>query len=262
MTAGDGGARLTVDGACAILELNRPDQRNAVDSAMADAVLRACETLAERPDVRIMLLRGRGPVFCAGGDIHEFRDLAQRSEGDRREALGRYVRMLDAIESLPQLTVAVVHGLAAGLGVSFASRCDIALAGESARFVLPELSIGLVPGLVLLDAERVMPDKQARDWLVTGKPRTADEACRVGLLSRVVPDDDLESAVYELITTVASSPPTALRTTIDLYKAVQADRDGAARHRAVREAAASLASPEAHEGFTAFAERRRPEWSS
>jgi methylglutaconyl-CoA hydratase len=257
-----GGVRLVVDGGCAVLELDRPDQLNAVDSAMADSVVSACEELAPRDDVRIVVLRGRGRVFSAGGDIHEFRDLAQRPEDDRREALDRYVRMLDALEGLPQLTVAVVHGLAAGMGVSLVSRCDIALAGESARFALPELSIGLVPGLVLLDAERVMPDKQARDWLVTGRPRTAEQAREAGLVSRVVPDADLESAVSDLVTTVTSGPPCALRTTFDLYRAVQADRNGAARQLAVQEAVLSLGSAEAHEGFAAFAERRPPGWPS
>jgi methylglutaconyl-CoA hydratase len=136
----------------------------------------------------------------------------------------------------------------------------VALAAESARFALPELSVGLVPALVLLDAERVMPDKQARDWLVTGEARSAEEARGAGLVSRVVADADLESAVSDLVTTVTTGPPSAQRATVDLYRAVQRDR-GRAADLVVREAVVSLGSAEAHEGFAAFAERRTPRWA-
>jgi methylglutaconyl-CoA hydratase len=168
--------------------------------------------------------------------------------------------MLDALGALPQVTVAVVHGVAAGLGVSLVSRCDLAVAADTARFLLPELAIGIVPSLVLVDALRAMPDKRARDWLLTGGQRTAAEALAAGLLSRVVAEPDLPGEAERIVAALGGTARDALRRTVEFLAEVGAADPRERGALSVREAGVAMGSPAAREGIQAYLERRAPRW--
>ena len=255
----DGAVQVLVEGGCAVLELDRPHRHNALNRGMIQTLTEACEQLQDRDDVRVVVLRGCGPSFCVGGDIREFRDLADQSQEERRATLSAQVRILDALGALRQVTVVVVQGLAAGFGVSLVARCDVVLAGRSAEFALLELVIGVVPAFVLLDVQRSMPDKQARDWLLTGERRTAEQARDAGLVSRVVDDADLDDAAAALVTALTGAAPRALRRTVELYEELRGNAE-TAELRALDEAVQGLVTPEAREGIAAFLERRPPVW--
>jgi methylglutaconyl-CoA hydratase len=245
---------------CAWVSLARPDRRNAVDRHMVAALRDVFDDMAHRDDVDALVLRGLGPSFCAGGDIAEFRELAELNAAECEAVFAGHVAMLDALGSLPQVTVAAVHGVAAGLGVSLVSRCDLAVAASSARFLLPELAIGVVPSLVLVDALRVMPDKRARDWLLTGGLRSAAEALAAGLLSRVVEEADLAAEVDRIVASLGGTSPVALRRTVALLGEVADAAPEARAAISTREAGAAMGRAEAREGVQAYLERRPPRW--
>ncbi|HEY0487324.1 MAG TPA: enoyl-CoA hydratase-related protein [Mycobacteriales bacterium] len=251
-----------VSGRCARVSLARPERRNAVNRAMVADLHAAFDELSARDDVAVVVLDGIGPGFCAGGDIDEFTTLAELPPDECERVFAGHAAMLDALGALPQVTVAVVHGVAAGLGVSLVSRCDLAVAAASARFVLPELAIGIVPSLVLVDAVRVMPAKRARDWLLTGGQRGAAEALAAGLLSRVVTDEELAAEVDRIVAALTGTAGTALRRTVEFLGEVSAAEPGPRGELAVREAGLAMGTPEAREGIRAYRERRAPRWPS
>lgn len=251
---------VTVEGRHARVELNRPHRHNAVDSATVRALHRTWQELSRRHDVQVVTLTGRGPSLCAGADIDEFRRLASISTSEREAVFNEHVDMLEALGRLPQVTVAVAHGVTAGLGFSLLSRCDIAIAARSARFLLPELTLGVVPALVLVDVQRTMGEKAGKDWLLTGSQRSAAEALQVGLVSRVADDDQLADAVAAIVAGLAAGPPASLRRAIALYHEVAAADCELARRLAVSGSAAAIVSEEAQEGVAAFLERRPPRW--
>jgi methylglutaconyl-CoA hydratase len=251
-----------VEGRVARVSLARPERRNAVNRAMVADLHAVCTELAGRDDVDVLVLDGTGPSFCAGGDIDEFTELAELAVDECADVFAGHVAMLDALGALPQVTVAVVHGVAAGLGVSLVSRCDLAVAGASARFLLPELAIGIVPSLVTVDALRVMPAKRARDWLLTGGLRGAAEALEAGLLSRVVPDEDLVAEADRIVAALTGTAGTALRRTVEFLGEVGEAEPGERGALSVEEASVAMGSAEAREGIRAFLERRPPRWPS
>ena len=234
------------------VELNRPARRNAVDVSVVRELSATFTDLRDRQDVRVVTLSGRGPSFCAGADIGEFSTLAAMTPESREEVFAEHMSMLDALDSLPQVTIAVPHGMTAGLGISLVSRCDVAVAASSAQFGLPELSLGIVPALVLVDVQRVMTAKTANDWLLLGGRRSAEEALRAGLVSRVVDDEMLASEISEMVATLLAVPGGALRRTVEL-SALVADGDAAlVRRLAIVDSAAGIASQEAQQGTRAF----------
>jgi methylglutaconyl-CoA hydratase len=247
---------------CARVSLARPERRNAVNRAMVAGLRDVFTELAGRDDVDVVVVDGLGASFCAGGDIDEFAELAELGAEECDRVFTGHVAMLDALGALPQVTVAAVHGVAAGLGVSLVSRCDLAVAAGSARFLLPELAIGIVPSLVLVDAVRVMPDKRARDWLLTGGQRTAADALAAGLLSRVVDDEELSAEVERIVASLVGTDRTALRRTVEFLGEVTAAAPSDRGRLSVREAAVAMGSPEAREGIAAYREKRSPRWPS
>jgi methylglutaconyl-CoA hydratase len=251
---------IRIEGRCARVSLARPDRRNAVNRAVVDALSEVFADLAGRDDVDVLVLDGLGPSFCAGGDIEEFTRLARLSPDECARVFAGHVAMLDALGALPQVTIAVVHGVAAGLGVSLVSRCDLAVAADTARFLLPELAIGVVPSLVLVDALRVMPEKRARDWLLTGGQRTAAEALAAGLLSRVVPEADLAAEAERIVAALGATGRGALRRTVAFLAEVSATDPRDRGALAAREAGVAMGSAEATEGIQAYLERRSPRW--
>ncbi|MCW2612537.1 MAG: putative enoyl-coA hydratase protein [Cryptosporangiaceae bacterium] len=249
-----------IDGRCARVSLARPDRRNAVNRAVVAGLSEVFADLARRDDVDVLVLDGQGPSFCAGGDIEEFTELARLGAAECERVFAGHVAMLDALGALPQVTVAVVHGVAAGLGVSLVSRCDLAVAADTARFLLPELAIGIVPSLVLVDALRAMPDKWARDWLLTGGQRTAAEALAAGLLSRVVAEPDLPGEAERIVAALGGTARDALRRTVEFLAEVGAADPRERGALSVREAGVAMGSPAAREGIQAYLERRAPRW--
>jgi enoyl-CoA hydratase/carnithine racemase len=196
------------DGPVAIVSLNRPHVLNAYNVAMRDALYEALAAVRDDPDVGAMLLRGNGPAFCTGGDVREFGSAP--SPVIAREA--RWQRdVWHLLRSLPQPTIAVVHGYAVGGGFEMALLSDLCIAAEDARFAYPETGLGMIPGVAgTQTTPRAVGLGRALDLILTGRWLSAAEAYRLGLVTRVVPRDTLHARAMDLARRLCALPTSLL----------------------------------------------------
>ncbi len=193
--------------------LNRPEKKNAIDSAMIDGLATLLERAELEAAVRVVVLRGAGKDFCAGMDLAELLRSADRTMEENRADALRFGGLFLRMRSLPKPVIGVVQGRALAGGCGLATACDLVLAPESARFGYPEVQRGFVPALVMNMLRRAVGEKVAFDLAATGRLMTAREAERAGLVSRVWPDAEFEAAADQLVRTVAGLSPTALALT-------------------------------------------------
>lgn len=249
------------------LSLNRPAALNTVDKKMLAELHHYLDALPEQNDVRIVVLRGEGKLFCAGLDLND--QTAIDESGGRPDAYAmltdqqRYSQLTIKIRRAPQPFVALVKGAAVGLGFSLAMAADIRIAGESARFNAAFIKIGFSGGdcgsSYLLP--RLVGSSVARELLMTGRFCDADRALRIGLVSEVVADAELEKAGEALVAELLLTGPTALRLTKDL---INASESGMSLEEVVamedRNQMYCSLSGEPLEGLRAFREKRPPRY--
>jgi enoyl-CoA hydratase len=184
--------------------LNRPEARNALNSALAAALSDACRRVVAE-QARAVLLRANGPVFCAGADIKERQGMDDDAVRARRiRAFAAY----DAIERLPMPVIAVVEGPAIGSGVEIAACCDVIVATPAATFRTPEALWGTVGATQRLS--RVLGKRLAKDMMFTGRTLSAEEALAQGLVSRLVAADALEATLEQMLAAIVKAPPAAM----------------------------------------------------
>jgi enoyl-CoA hydratase/carnithine racemase len=222
------------------LVLNRPHRRNAVDSATSSLLHELLTDARDDPTVRVIVLSGAGPAFCAGWDIDAIAELRDGDEPSVRAEFERNRRLLDDLETAPQATIACVHGAVMGFGLGLVASCDIAVAARSATVALPEIELGVVPGMVMLDVLEAVPAKVALDWLLSGERQPADRALAAGLLSRVVEDDALEPTVGALAERLAAHDPGTVRETKHLFRRLRGLDRSTAEAEAIAGAVAAL----------------------
>jgi enoyl-CoA hydratase len=188
----------------ATLTLNRPEARNALNTALCEALLDATRR-ATTDGAKLLLLRANGPVFCAGADLKERKGMSDDAVRARRvKAFAAY----DSLERLLMPAIAVVEGPAVGSGVEIAAACDFVVATPAASFKTPEALWGTVGATQRL--ARVIGKRLAKDMMFTGRTLTAEEAREAGLVARVVAPDALEATVAEIAATIAKAPASAL----------------------------------------------------
>jgi enoyl-CoA hydratase len=198
--------RYSVEGGVATVTLNRPESRNALNRAMCDDLVTAAAAARDAADVGLVLIRGNGPVFCAGADLKERQGMSDDEARARRlAAFAAY----GAIESLPMPVIAVVHGPAIGSGVEIACCCDFVVATPQATFATPEASRGTLG--VTQRLPRIIGKQLAKDMMFTGRKLTVEEARAAGLVTRVVQADALEGAITDIVKTVIAAPQAVLR---------------------------------------------------
>ena len=206
-----------LDGGVLTITLNRPDKRNALDASVLDGLARAMARAELEAEVRVVVLRGAGADFCAGADLGELLASVDNSlEENERAALGLGEIFL-ALRRLPKPTVAVVQGRALAGGAGLAMACDIVLAGESAQLGFPEIARGFVPAMVMTILRRSVGEKRAFDLVGTGRSLSAREAAEAGMVSRVVPDGELDAVSLTVSGALARSSQTALALTKQLF---------------------------------------------
>jgi enoyl-CoA hydratase len=189
-----------VEDGVATITLNRPDARNALNRAMCEDLVAACSAAANDDNVRLVLVRGAGPVFCAGADLKERKDMSVDEVRNRRL---RGFAAYNALEALPMPAIAVVHGAAIGSGSEIAAACDFIVATPEATFATPEALWGTVGATQRL--ARVLGKRLAKDLMFTGRKLTAEEAKVAGLVTRIVEPGKLDAALAELAQTIAKA---------------------------------------------------------
>ena len=248
----------------AILTLNNPASRNPLSEAMLDALMAAFADLTPRRDIRAVILAANGAVFSAGHDLKEM--TAHRQDADRGRAyftdiLGRCSAMMQAILTLPQPVIAAVEGVATAAGCQLVASCDLAVAGENAKFSTPGVHIGLFCSTPMVALSRNLTRKHAMEMLLLGEMITADEAFRMGLVNRVMPEGEALAEAEVMARRIASkSPLTVSIGKRAFYEQAEMTLEYAYRH-ASRIMVENMLARDAEEGIGAFIEKRKPHWT-
>lgn len=240
----------------AVLTLNRPDRRNALSIELMDRLIATLEQLAASDDARVAILRGAGPVFCAGLDLREAVDanLAARSA----HAVADILR---TVMETPLVTIAAVHGGAFAGGGGLMAACDIVVAAEDARIGFPEARRGLLPALITETLRRKLREGDLRDLLLTGEPIDAQRAREIGLVQRLSrPGQELDAAM-EIARSILSGGPHTIRDTKRMLNQTETLAGPQLTEALLHWHEAARRSPEAREGLAAFAEKRSPSWA-
>jgi 2-(1,2-epoxy-1,2-dihydrophenyl)acetyl-CoA isomerase len=251
------------DGPVATLTLNRPDALNTLDLAMVDALVDCTTEVANDDSVHVVVLRGAGKHFMAGGDIRTFAAQLPHAPAERQRSFQQMVeRMHVGIEQLhrmPHPVVGCVHGAVAGFGLSLMNACDLVVAADDAYFASAYRHIALTPdGGGSWALPRIAGLRKAMEILLLGERFDAAEAARLGLVNRVVPAADLDAAVDAIVHSLVTGPRYALRSAKRLIR----DSVGRTLSEQLEAEAVSFgrctATPDFEEGITAFLAKRAP----
>ncbi|KAA2238175.1 enoyl-CoA hydratase [Salinarimonas soli] len=247
----------------ATLTLNRPGARNALSEALLDALGTELDRIAADGTVRAVVLSAAGPVFSAGHDLKEM--TARRADEDRgrayfAEVLSRCSGVMQRIVGLPQPVVAAVEGVATAAGCQLVASCDLAVAGEDARFCTPGVHIGLFCSTPMVALSRNLSPKHAMEMLLLGEMIPPADAARMGLVNRVVPRGGALEEASRLASLIAAKSALTLRTgKRAFYEQLEMGLSDAYEH-ASRVMVENMLARDAEEGIGAFMEKREPSW--
>jgi enoyl-CoA hydratase/carnithine racemase len=248
-----------LDGAFATLTLNRPEKRNALSLEMMRELDAALQAVGENRDIRVVILKASGTVFSAGHDLSE---LVDRDLEAYTTIFDTCVEMMERIQSIPQPVIAAVQGTATAAGCQLVATCDLAVAADTAKFATPGVRIGLFCSTPMVALSRSVGRKKAMEMLLTGDPISAAEAQAAGLVNKVVPPAQLDTTTREFADKIAALSAK----TIALGKQAFYQQIDLPQHEAydyTKEVMSLNAqSDDAHEGITAFLEKRKPRWNS
>ncbi len=248
---------LSRDRGVATLTIDRADKRNALSLAMWEQIPGLIGTIEQAPDIRALIITGRGETFAAGADIGEF-DAAYATQASAGAYLARMAAAQDAIMRCRKPTIAMIRGACIGAGCGLALSCDIRFADTSGRFGITPAKLGMI--YTLADTKRLVDAvglAAAHDLLLSGRLIDADEAARIGLVNRIVARDALETTTRDYALALCDNAPTSLRGIKTIL--------GMIRGGAVAETEESralfldaLTKPDFAEGKAAFRDKRKP----
>ncbi len=246
-------------GGVAILMLNRPESRNALSLGMLRALLAELQHVAIDPSVRIVVLTGAGPAFCAGHDLKEIR-AENFGRAYAEELFAVCAKVMLALVRLPKPVIAQVHGVATAAGCQLVASCDLAVAADNARFATPGVNIGLFCSTPMVALSRNVGRKAAMQMLLTGDLINADTAMRFGLINEVVPEIELGKRTAALATKIAAKSPLILAIGKEAFYR-QAELPLAEAYAFAAEVmVTNLSKRDAQEGIDAFIDKRSPMW--
>ncbi len=190
------------------LTLNRPAARNALSVALMQSLVAEVSAIERDPAVKVVVIGGSGPAFCAGHDLRELRASPERAA--YQATFDLCSRLMTSIVRLPKPVIARVHGIATAAGCQLVASCDLAVAADTARFATPGVNIGLFCSTPMVALSRAVGRKAAMEMLLTGELIDASRAHALGLVNRVVPEADLDAAVAALAAQIAAKSPLTL----------------------------------------------------
>jgi enoyl-CoA hydratase/carnithine racemase len=243
----------------ATLTINRPDKHNALNNTVINELVQAFEECKADPEIRVVVLTGAGDkAFCAGGDLAEQQKIV--NEYQRFVERENFVKLWKIVPTLGKPVIARVQGLALAGGMGLAVNCDFVIASENARFGTPEINVGLFPMMVSTILIRNMGRKKAVDLMFTGRQIDAVEAERLGVVTRVVPAEQLDAEVDALVEELVGKSPVILKLGKDaLYNSSELSFDQALDYLSTMLSICTL-TEDSREGLTAFIEKRKPNW--
>jgi len=245
----------------ATVTLNNPDKHNAFDDGVIAALTQVFDEIAQRQDIKVMILASTGKSFSAGADLGWMKRMASYSYEENLNDANALANMLKALNFLPQPTIAKVQGAAFGGAVGLASCCDIVIASNKASFCLSEVKLGLIPATISPYVVNAIGQKASRRYFQTAERFFAEKAQQLGLVDEIVELTDLDKSVEGMVNTLLSNGPEAVRQAkqLALDVAYQDINDELLQITSERIAAIRV-SNEGQEGLSAFFEKRSPKW--
>jgi len=238
------------------VQLNRPASKNAMTSAMYITLAGLFDSAAKDDEIRVVLWHGAGDSFCAGNDIGDFVKNPP-GPGESPQA-----RLMKALINFDKPIIAAVHGAAIGGGTTMLTHCDFVFAGETAKFQMPFVNLALVPEF---GSSCTIPARagylRAAELILTGQSFDAGEAAELGVVTRVVPNQELLATATDTAQKLAQKPPAALRACKRLMRQSTREQLEQAVRLELEEFSERVRSAEAKEAFTAFLEKRRPDFT-
>ncbi|MFC1567383.1 enoyl-CoA hydratase [Thermodesulfobacteriota bacterium] len=247
------------DGPIGWLTLNRPEKRNALSIEVMHAMQTKLDVLAKDEDIRVVVIRGNGPAFCAGHDLTEMVG-SQYDVHHFRGLFSLCAKMMLTLHKLPQPVIAQVHGIATAAGCQLVAACDLAIAETGAQFATPGVKIGLFCTTPSVPLVRVIGRRRAMDMLLTGRFVAAEEAERFGLVNRIVAPDKLAEETRNWAMEISQSSRFTLASGKQAF-CNQIDLDEPAAYNYATDAmAVNCLAADAQEGMAAFLEKRQAVW--
>lgn len=240
--------------------LNRPESHNAFSPEMSAAVMAVFEEVKARDDVRVVVLTGNGRSFCAGGDLNAMRAASDFTFAENVHDGEVIFDLMWTVDRCPKPVIGRVNGAAIGGGVGLVSCCDMVVAVERAKFGFSESRLGIVPAVISPFVIAKIGPAAARELFLTGERFDAYRAQQLGLVSRVVPETELDTAVEERIAHLLQAAPGAQAAAKELIRTVAYQPQESVRDYTTNLIARLRASDEGREGMGAFLEKRKPGW--
>jgi methylglutaconyl-CoA hydratase len=250
----------SVDGAVATVTLNRPEKRNAISYELIEELLAAFADV-ETSAAQLMVLTGNGQAFCSGMDLDNLKNITSRSTEENLKDTESVARLFRTLYDFPKITIAAVNGAAIAGGTGLATLCDFTIASPESKFGYTEVRIGFTPAIVSAFLIRMVGEKQARDLLLTGRIFGASEAFHLGLVTEVVPADQLMQRVQQLCEALLQNSPASLVATKQLLNSYSKPELDTQIASSMRANAAIRTTDDFREGVTAFLEKRKPKWT-
>jgi methylglutaconyl-CoA hydratase len=252
---------IETEGPVARVWLNRPEARNAFDGLMVTELRKTMFHILSLDAVRVVVLGGRGPSFCAGGDLTWMKAMAGFT---RDENLGEAQALADlffTVYESPKPVVARVHGAALGGGAGLVAACDIPIAALGTQFGFTEVRLGLIPAVISPYVLRKIGESAARELFLTGERFEAVRAQEIGLVRAAVPEEDLDAVVEGRVAELLKAGPRAMAEAKALIREVAWRRIEDVQRYTVERIADVRVSAEGQEGMRAFLEKRKPDWT-
>ena len=248
------------DGKIAVVTLNRPEKRNAISTPMIEDIFAALNAAQEDSSIRVVILTGAGKAFCSGMDLETLQAIAGQSPDENLADSRRMARMFQLVYGFPKPLITAVNGAAIAGGCGLATLSDFTVAAPEAKFGYTEVRIGFIPALVSVMLRRQVGEKHARDLLLTGRIIDAAEAFRLGLVSEIVPLEDLMKRAREIAIMYIESSPVSLAMTKRLLLMSHDSRMHEEMELATQENARIRGTEDFREGLASFLEKRKPKW--
>lgn len=243
------------------LTLNRPEKRNALSPELIDELTQVLNDTAEC-DCGVVILTGAGSAFCAGLDMEQLETMHARTPEQHRRDSVNMARVLRTLYEFPKPVIAAVNGPAIAGGMGLATLCDFTYAVPDARFGFTEVRVGFIPAIVASFLMRQVGEKRTRELLLSGRVLKAEEAARLGLVTRIVQPEELMAEAHSLAQSLLLNSPQAMRAVKQLISGHIAPQLDDEIEDAIAANAQQRSTEDFREGVRAFLEHRRPAWPS
>jgi enoyl-CoA hydratase/carnithine racemase len=242
------------------LTLNRPEKRNALSGQLVNELLVGLETAQADPRVRVIVLTGAGNAFCAGGDLSQMQG-GGAGEESGVPFRGGFVELMLALARCHRPVIAKVRRYALGGGLGLVCSCTFAIAEDTATFGTPEIDRGIFPMMIMASIFRTVSRRDGLDLILSGERISAERAARIGILSRAVAPESLDSEVADLAARLASKAPSAIRLGLDAYH-IQGELNLEQALPFLQDKLVEcLSTEDAAEGLMAYFQKREPQWT-